>query len=369
MDIWGDGMSRGNREVTRMCFRLLGKGLKRFKHCQSRTGTFCFAVFIGKDGRNNLEMNLGSFDVVGNRGWLYEETKTIVCVHKAKITLSGDAPFQSRLVYDRCEDKTCISQMSCWAPDIPEVELQQLLRKHKLKKKDLHEQLPPEIQADLIENKVYSATTTYYDWKTFVVPKNVRPEDFIRIVVPGEDGYRTQIPLNMDIALPPQSLIYVENMCYVVPDGCHMTVRIVEKDLKLMAEYLLSVQRLEHFKRFEANICSRDIKNQRFRFSSKDGNAIHTSCEIGDVSLCGRDARAIIAEPEELEGTNVCQLFEGVLLQELPVPNHRPRSVQILEDELKVITRPESFSTTDSTRPSELAIGTLLFRSLNNITK
>ena len=50
VDIWGDGMQRGNQDVTRLCFRILGapgKTRHDFK-AHSRNHVFTFAVFYGK---------------------------------------------------------------------------------------------------------------------------------------------------------------------------------------------------------------------------------------------------------------------------------------------------------------------------------
>lgn len=288
------------------------------------------------------------------------------------MTLSGDAPFESRMVWDRCEDKLCLSLMSAWVPDALGPVLNNLLKRHGLKNKDdLRQHCKPEVQADMIKNEIFSPTTTWYDPVTFEIPKGTRPSNFIRIKCPG-DGYKTKIPLNCNILLPPQTLIFVENMTYVVPDGCHMTVRIVEKDLKLIAEFLLNRggPRMHHFLQFQANICSRDIKSGQFRFKNKDGNNVQNANEIADISLCGRDARTIIADPEDLKQQgvpNVSGIFDGVLLKERPVPNILHRSIEILQ-ELGVLDS-DSYSVQQPLVPSELAIGNLLFHSHNNIVK
>lgn len=106
IDIWGDGMARGNRDVTRLCFRILGtshqalpqmlpirlrkkeneKKVNLF-NSQSRKETFCFAVFIGKDSRHNLEINLGPTDRIGDHGWLYIETYLLSKIYKASLII------------------------------------------------------------------------------------------------------------------------------------------------------------------------------------------------------------------------------------------------------------------------------------------
>ena len=78
LDIWGDGVLRGNLDTTRMCFRLLAESTSEIQyHCQSRNEIFTFAVFLGKDSLMNLEINLGPNENVRDRGWLYDETKEL----------------------------------------------------------------------------------------------------------------------------------------------------------------------------------------------------------------------------------------------------------------------------------------------------
>lgn len=260
--------------------------------------------------------------------------------------------------------------MATWVPDIAEDKLNEFLKKHKLKKKEHLQSLkkcPPEIQADMIKNKIYSPITTWYDPITFVVPEGVRSRDYVRIQYPG-DGYRTKIPLNVTVNVPPQSLIFVGNMWSVVPDGCHMTVRIVEKDLKLFAEFLLTRGRTENLQQLQSNIILRDVKNQKFRFSAKNVNSLSKSSEINEISLSGRDARAIIADPEQdLKNTGVGCIFNGVLYNDRAVPNKHKRPVEILQELDVLVSGP--YVTENALFPSELTIGRLLFSASNQISK
>lgn len=76
VDVWGDGVKRGNTPITRYCFRLLGYRDVSFPN-QSRSVSFCFAVMVGKDCVTTLEMNLESGEHVGDPTWLYEETQIL----------------------------------------------------------------------------------------------------------------------------------------------------------------------------------------------------------------------------------------------------------------------------------------------------
>lgn len=96
VDIWGDGLERGNREVTRFAFRFLCDSADL--NPQSANSVFTFAAFFGKDSRYNMEKNIG-WTVVGEQksSWLYMETKTLSSFG-CLITLSGDSPFVHRIV-------------------------------------------------------------------------------------------------------------------------------------------------------------------------------------------------------------------------------------------------------------------------------
>jgi len=134
VDIWGDGMARGNTEVTRFCFRVLGNQTESFK-CQTRDATFCFAVFTGKDSAVNLAKNLGSETRVGDPGWLYEETKTLVNEYNVHLTLSGDSPFMTRIIHGKSNDMAFFSRMM-WIPDPPPSQLKAILDEHPLVSKE-----------------------------------------------------------------------------------------------------------------------------------------------------------------------------------------------------------------------------------------
>ena len=53
------------------------------------------------------------------------------------------------------------------------------------------------------------------------------------------NGKRTEIELDFYSELHEDTLIYLKSVQHAIPDGCHACTRIVEKELKLIAEYLL----------------------------------------------------------------------------------------------------------------------------------
>ncbi len=231
VDIWGDSMVRGKQEIVRLCFRFLGCPNRQIQFkSQSRMETITFAVFCGKDSWINMERNLTSFDVVGKRGWLYNETKHLVDDLKVHLTISGDTPWLSKLVLGFGHDCQVLSSVAIWYPNPPEVEIEAVCDKHKISRKDLEKtEHSNQLQADLLEIDC-------------VLPQIAR------------NGYRTQIQTSINIPLPTTAFIYLPDRSFICQDGFHSSVRIMEKDIKLISEYLLEKGRLDHFKSLESNI-------------------------------------------------------------------------------------------------------------------
>lgn len=115
VDIYGDAMSKGRRDVVRMAFRILDTGSNTE---QSSMHVFTFAIFNGKDVRVNLESNLSMSRTLGQKGWLYEQTKML---HEEGVifSCSGDSPFQLRLLKGVSMNST-LSKMSLYVLDPPE---------------------------------------------------------------------------------------------------------------------------------------------------------------------------------------------------------------------------------------------------------
>jgi hypothetical protein len=95
IDIWGDGMRRGEKDVTRFGVRILKLAGSATAQCSQHMFIFC--AYHGHDQRMDMETNLGPEDTFGAPGWLYLQTKKLfdLCV---RVTCTGDAPFLNRLI-------------------------------------------------------------------------------------------------------------------------------------------------------------------------------------------------------------------------------------------------------------------------------
>ena len=248
--------------------------------------------------------------------------------------------------------------MGIWLRDPLPEELKKLQSRLKLKKKDAlsgNGLMPPNVQSEMIKIGAFSPTTTFHDTAQPNHPKS---------------GYRTSIPIDIKLELPAQSLIYVKDMSCVSVDGCHASTRVVEKDIKLISEYLLTRGRLENFKVFEYNGASRGIKSNSFTLKGKGNKCLSGSSEIDEVSLGFKDARTLIASPEDLPDTDTVPLFKGVMRYDRAVPNCHERSIEILK-ELDLLNDGSFVPDTEipQSQPNERAITELLFHSHNMITK
>ena len=63
-----------------------------------------------------METNLGSLTEVGEPGWLYEETKSLVKEFGVILTISGDSRWLNRFVLGKPND-SCASLAGIWIPD------------------------------------------------------------------------------------------------------------------------------------------------------------------------------------------------------------------------------------------------------------
>ena len=107
IDIWGDGMLRAGKDITRLGFRVLKTPNSSYasQTVQQSSHVFTFCVFHGKDKRINLENNLGSSTIVGQRGFLFNQTKEL---HEpgALVTCSGYSPFILRMLSSSLSDSS-----------------------------------------------------------------------------------------------------------------------------------------------------------------------------------------------------------------------------------------------------------------------
>ena len=148
-----------------------------------------------------------------------------------------------KMVFGACKDKTSLSKASVWVPDPMEGDLKRLLRDCSVGRDtpltypQLFHRCSSHEQSEMIKIGAFSPTTTFHDTSDPGHPKT---------------GYRTALPIQVNGPMPLTSLIFLKNTACICPDGLHMSVRIVEKDIKLIIEQiLLPVHRIEEFKRFE----------------------------------------------------------------------------------------------------------------------
>ena len=94
IDFCGDGYLRGKKYVARLIIRILDLELTdntiRTKYTgQSATHAFNFAAYLRKDTRTNLEINLASSELVGEKSWLHKMTKELVS-RGSEVLCKGD---------------------------------------------------------------------------------------------------------------------------------------------------------------------------------------------------------------------------------------------------------------------------------------
>lgn len=182
VDLWGDGCEIGGVEMTRMCFRIL-KDFNTKVSAQSTKCTFCFCTYRGKDSRFALEQNVGPTKVGDQEsGWLYQQTLELTR-QGAHVTFSGDAPFLNRLVLG--------------------------------------------ISTDL-GSKYPSQLAIYVGKDASYLPSKCDPVS----------GLRRDLKVPFITEIPRESLVYFDDVRSIVPDVPHMITRIVEVDLKKMAQKL-----------------------------------------------------------------------------------------------------------------------------------
>jgi hypothetical protein len=317
VDLWGDGMVRGKQSITRLCFRIIGckNPSVEFK-TQSRHEVYAFAVFYGKDDRENLEKNCGSFGMAGGQGWFFIESKQLVEEEKVILTLTGDMPFMYKLVLgtDEGNDFSSKSKAAMWIPDPPQVN---------------------EKTAAVVakyENMLEKDVGVVRDLGAQYLPKVVQDElTKVGVILPNvsKDGFRTKVVLNLEQPMPESSLVYLRSRAYISLDFLHGSIRISEKDLKLIVELLLTSFRYEHFKEFERNLNNRAVNSQQFAFTF--AGTLANATTVDDIKLCGEDSRVIIATLKDLKGSDVtCDLLEGVFCRKKICLNNNAVSTDII---------------------------------------
>ena len=256
-----------------------------------------------------------------------------------------------RMLYGCYTESDGVSKIRAYIPDPSEGEMARVLAKY------------PGVTKDNLPDKAVGNDLLQADLMGIgaILPYSVHMES----------GKRCDVPINIgSVPVPPTSLIYVISMNCIVPDGCHLAIRVVEKDLKLVVEFLLSRKRYADFKRLENNINDRNVKYPHFRFEVTkrvDGFPV----EIGHISMSGTDAHVLLASKSDMSATGIAEdLFEGVFYNDRVIPNKLEKAIEVLR-ELHAETEPELIQFTrnenDEFLPSERSIADLLFYSNRKI--
>ena len=305
VDIYGDAMQKGKKNVTRLLVRIL-TAVNADSKAQSSSYMFCFTAFRGKDSRQNLALNLGSFTELGARGWIFEETG-ILRGEKALLTLTGDAVFLMHMTTQQNSDNTTApSKLEMYITEVDPIKLI-----------ELHERLRVEHAARI----KLARTNEGHSTRKFNARRDC-PDAYqqglkdLDAVLPGTvdklTNRRTRLHIELNKELPSASLISLDSIQCACPDPLHQMVRIVEVVIFRFAQNLLNNQKESQLQTLADNITLRGVKsNPRFSFeitSNSKGNR-----KVSRPSFSGSDALVIMANPDELKDSAVTDsLFNGV---------------------------------------------------------
>jgi hypothetical protein len=153
-----------------------------------------------------------------------------------------------------------------------------------------------------------------------------------------ETNLRTDVEFQFHDEIPATSLVYLKDVRCVCPDGSHMLTRIVESDLRKVAQKIQDERHpfsAEPTRRLEENLTERDVKRGAFQFDvhTKPGTTIP---QIGAISFCGSAALTAIADTDELKekSSSISGLYDGVWANEIVSGSNNPhhaRSVKVLK--------------------------------------
>ena len=343
VDIYGDAMAKGKKDVVRFILRVWISDDPTQSDAQSSSHTFCFAAFKGKDSRANLELNLGSSTHLGSPGWLYEQTEYLR-KNGAKVTATGDSQFFMHLVTEFKSDNTSApSKCPMFIQEVSElkvIELEERMTNQHNAAEKLKEDKRKAREKNVNEDKTKKKKKTKaeeYDprkddpvvWKKEMLSLGAIFPD----TVDPTTGRRTRLKPDkedtfLNDTLNAHSLISLDSMMCVCPDPLHMMVRIVENIIKNTAQYLSNEDCVNSRTRLEDNLTKRDVKSPRFQFEVSESTKT-----VGKVSFSGSDATVIIAHPDELKGAdNPASLFDGVYNITARVNFHRNSTVTDAEN-------------------------------------
>jgi hypothetical protein len=215
----------------------------------------------------------------------------------------------------------------------------------------------------LTEESVASKIPLYIDYH----------DSFLSTQVDETTGQRHDLQVPFTDTCRPQSLVYYDTPKTICPDPVHMTIRCVEHDLRKMANKILKMKAPygeEALRHLEMNLTERDIKPPSFEFIKERGRDDVIS-KICAVSLSGVEALLVIADPEELEGTEreISPLYSNVWSTDEICIESTSRPGDVLRDigfaDLFTIQR----DNTEKSLMSMNAAAELLRRSLNECVR
>ena len=126
-------------------------------------------------------------------------------------------------------------------------------------------------------------------------------------------GLRHNLEAPFRNKVPQNSLVYLEDIRFVMSDVTHKITRCVESDLRKAAQKIVNEKSLYKvaLQQLEDNCTRRAMKNPRFQFDLQvKGNNLKKGV-VGPVSLSGTSAPVAIADKDEL-GQDIPKLFENV---------------------------------------------------------
>ena len=337
IDIYGDAMTKGKKNVTRLLVRIL-TAVNQYSKAQSSSYMFCFTAFRGKDSRANLEANLGSFTELGARGWLFEQTE-ILRKAGGQLTVTGDATFNMHLTTSLlCDNTLSPSKLEMYITEVSPIKLIELEERLRLK----HEaKLKLTTTAATAEESKKKKETPR---RKFIARRDC-PEDYqqglkdLDAILPGSvhitTHRRTDLEITLNTELPSASLVSLDSILCVCPDPLHQMVRIVEVMIHRVAQHLLNNGNGSQLETLADNITLLGVKNNP-RFTFEVTTQASGGKKVARPSFSGSDALVILADEQDLVdcSTYVRPLFSGVFLpgtQKVPVTSNL-HSTGVLEN-------------------------------------
>ena len=299
-DFWGDAMQRGPHDVTRIGMRILTDNeddKENPSNAQSSSYMFCVASFRGKDSRENLVRNLGSFEEIGGLGWFYAQTQSLRD-QGAILTVTGDSPFLLHLITNINSDSTkSVSKLPMYIKEVCEADIIQI-------EEEMAEEAGKQNAQD-------------YDVRV------EQPEEFKKRVrakgavfssdVDPTTGRRTELAIDLLDEPPTHSLISIPSVQCACPDPLHQLVRIVEVILQRIAQNFYNAGQERAVKKLERNISKRDVKFPSFTFEVVTGKD-RTTKIVSRPSFSGTNALIILADHlnDMPDAVHVGSIFNGV---------------------------------------------------------